>query len=288
MDDAILVTGATGFIGRHLVPYLVAKGYRVLSYSRVNGDISRTRVDCQCVRHVFHLAGKTFVPQSWQSPFDFYATNVLGTVNVLDFCRRERASMTLISSYVYGVPVQLPIREDHPVTAWNPYSHTKVLAENTAEFYAQKFDVGVTIIRPFNIYGPGQDSRFLIPTLIAKALDPMTSEIRVADDRPKRDYLHVSDLVVLMTLALEKGARGIYNAGSGRSTSIPELVAIINRSTGIEKPLRSEGKKRESEVLETVADISKAREELGWSPQISLEEGIKGVLASAMARQGQA
>lgn len=194
--------------------------------------------------------------------------------------------MTLISSYVYGTPVYLPIREDHPVTAWNPYCQTKLMAEGVAQYYARQFGLRVTIVRPFNIYGPGQDDRFLLPILVTQMLDD-SDEIRVADARPKRDYLHVSDLVALLIAAFEKGASGIFNAGSGASVSIADLVDEIQRATGRDKPLRSEGRPREQEILDTVADISKARSELEWQPRVGLGEGIAGLVAVMRGARGR-
>lgn len=287
MRDTVLVTGATGFIGRHLVPALASKSIATLCHSSVDGDISRDPLPYEGFCHVFHLAGKTFVPESWQHPFDFYAVNVLGTVNVLELCRLTAASLTLISSYVYGTPASLPIREDHPVTAWNPYCQTKLMAEDVAQYYARQFGVRVTIVRPFNIYGPGQDSRFLVPSLVAQMLDD-SPEIRVADARPKRDHLHVSDLVALLIAAFDKRAIGIFNAGSGVSVGIADLVEQINRAGGRQKPLRSEGRVREQEVLDTVADISKARSELEWQPRVGLSDGIGGLVAAMRGARGPA
>lgn len=286
MRDTVLVTGATGFIGRHLVAALASKKITIVCHSHANGDISRDPLTYSDISHVFHLAGKTFVPESWERPFEFYAVNVLGTVNVLELCRSQAASLTLISSYVYGTPAYLPIREDHPVTAWNPYCQTKLMAEDVARYYARQFGVKVAIVRPFNIYGPGQDSRFLLPSLIAQMLDN-TDEIRVADLRPKRDYLHVSDLVALLIAAFEKQAGGVFNAGSGTSVGIAELVEEIGKATGRDKPLRSEGRPREQEVLDTVADIAKARVELKWQPRVSLREGIAGMVASMSDARGR-
>lgn len=269
----VLVTGGSGFLGRALTAALRERGACVHAIGSSHGDIARCELPFPGVGHVYHLAARSFVPGSWQSPQAFYETNVQGTVNVLEFCRRSGASLTLVSSYVYGSPQKLPIAEDHPLQAFNPYSHTKILAEECAAFYAQKMGVRVTVVRPFNLYGPGQDSRFLIPTLLNQALDPAAETIEVADERPRRDYIHLDDVVSLMLLLGESGGDGAYNAGSGSSASIRDLVEIVNRATGRPKTLVSRGESRPGEVMDVVADITRARG-LGWEPRISLEDGI--------------
>lgn len=274
MDAEILVTGADGFVGRHLVPALTALGCSVHALSKQDGDIASCDLPFPGVRRVFHLAARMFVPDSWKNPKHFYETNIIGVVNVLEFCRRHGASLTLVSSYVYGHPQRLPIAENHPTEAFNPYSQTKIIAEEIARFYASHFGVRLTVIRPFNLYGPGQDSRFLIPSLIQQAVDPAAPFIRVADKRPKRDYLYIDDFVDLLVATLKEEAPGTYNAGSGCSASIEELVAIINRVTGCNKPLVSDGTQRPDEVMDVAADISRAAEKLHWKPRVSLEQGI--------------
>src|SRR5512142_814685 len=127
MTSDILVTGATGFLGRSLVAALQKRGYRVVSHSSADGDIAHCPLPMENVGHVFHLAARTFVPDSLRCPQSFYETNVLVTVNVLEHCRKTGAALTLLSSYVYGVPQHLPIREHHPLVAFNPYAQTKIL-----------------------------------------------------------------------------------------------------------------------------------------------------------------
>lgn len=276
MTGSILVTGASGFLGRHLMAALREHGENVAAHTSADGDIARDPIRAEDVRHVYHLAARTYVPDSWTDPRGFYEVNVLGTVNVLDFCRRQGASLTLLSSYVYGRPDRLPITEDHPVRAFNPYSHSKILAEQTAAFYRDAFNVPVAVIRPFNLYGPWQPKHFLIPTLLMQALSPECNAITVADDRPKRDYIFVDDVVSLLLRQLDQAhAGGVYNAGSGTSISVGELGRMVAQVAGTNKPLVSRGEHRQDEVLDTVADITRARGELGWRPVIGLEEGLR-------------
>jgi nucleoside-diphosphate-sugar epimerase len=239
-------------------------------------------LDFPGVEHVFHLAGRTFVPESWTTPKPFYELNVIGTLNILEFCKRQRASITIVSSYVYGIPERLPIREDHVVKALNPYGQSKIMAEELAQFYRCHSGLPLSIVRPFNLYGSGQDSRFLIPTLIRQFLDPAVVEVQVADLRPRRDYLHVEDFVQMLVRILETGRHGVFNAGFGTSASVEEIARMVRIASGhTTKPLVSRNEERNHEVMDVVADITKAREELHWAPQISLEQGIGHMVRSS-------
>ncbi|MBV8213879.1 MAG: NAD(P)-dependent oxidoreductase [Verrucomicrobia bacterium] len=285
MNEGVLVTGADGFIGTHLVRALRAAGHKVFAHSRRHGDIAHCALDFAEVGHVFHLAARTFVPESWSVPLAFYEVNVLGTVNVLEFCRRGNASMTLMSSYVYGRPARLPIGEADPLEAFNPYSHSKILAEETSRYYERQFGVPVTIMRPFNIYGPGQDRRFLIPAILTQLIETDTSAIVVADLRPRRDYLFISDLIELLMRTVFRREGGIFNAGSGSSWGVEEVVAIANQLVPTPKSARSEGDPRRDEVLNVVADISRAQHEFRWEPKVSLHGGLRETLVWMQASQ---
>ena len=285
MNTEILVTGAGGFLGRHLVQALKSRGHRVRSHSSAQGDISSCALPIDGVDHVYHLAAKSFVPESWTHTQDFYRTNVLGTVNVLEHCRRHRTPLTLISSYVYGQPQRLPISEDHPLAALNPYAHTKILAEEVGTFYEKVFGLRLVIVRIFNLYGPGQNPPYLIPTIIHQALDPSVPEIRLKDLRPKRDYLYVADAVEMLLATLQDTVSGVYNLGSGQSASVAEVAELIRRAAGTGKPVTSDEQPRPQEVMDVRADISRASSDLGWRPSTSLAEGIAKTVAAERAKR---
>lgn len=287
--SACLVTGAEGFIGRALVRRLETAGWSVCGIDVQQGDIADpatlTAFEGKQVDHVFHLAGRTFVPESWAAPFDFYRVNLLGTVNVLEFCRRAGASLTYVSSYLYGHPSVLPVDEEHPVQPYNPYSHTKILAESACSFYGSHLGVMTTVIRPFNAYGPGQPERFLIAGIIEQVLNPAVETVEVMDLAPGRDYVFVEDLAE--ALALTPGRPGgIYNIGSGQSVTVGKIIEMVMRLSGITKPFRSKEQSRPNEIFDLYAGISRAERELGWVPATSLEEGILRCIEARRVQTG--
>jgi len=277
----ILVTGAGGFIGRRLVRILRSAGHSVLELGSADGDIAEPATLARFyeapVDFVFHLAGRTYVPDAWREPADFQRVNVIGTGNVLELCRKRKIPLTYVSGYLYGIPASLPVKETDRIEANNPYALSKFLAETLCNFYASHFEVPVTIIRPFNIYGIGQKAHFLIPTIIAqiKAGQP----IQVKDLTPRRDYLYLDDLVagLLRTLESKSGCR-VYNFGSGSSLSVKEIIDVIQSVAGTSLEIICEKLPRKNEIQEVYADINKARQELLWQPKFRFEGGIREIL----------
>ena len=285
----ILVTGANGFIGRAFVSRLNAQGWDVVPLTSAEGDIADrgtlAKFSQQDISHVVHLAGKTFVPDSWVNPHPYYQTNVLGTVNVLEFCRASHIPLTNVSAYVYGHPDTLPIEEDSAIWPSNPYAMTKWLAEQACAFYANAFDLPVTTIRPFNPYGIGQAENFLIPAVISQVLDGGKSII-VKDLTPKRDYVYLDDLLSALAVTLNKpnGYR-VYNIGSGASLSVQEVIDVIQEIAGTQKNIVCDNKARVNELVDVVADITKAKNELGWHPDYSFRAGIETIFQSEINRE---
>jgi nucleoside-diphosphate-sugar epimerase len=279
----ILVTGADGFIGRVLVRQLLASGHAVTELDLVQGDISMSgalrKYEEETLDHVFHLAGRTFVPESWKDPCGFYQVNVMGTVNVAELCRKTGARLTYVSSYLYGEPEYLPIDENHPVKSYNPYSHSKIVAESVCQFYAKNFNLEVSVFRPFNAYGPGQPPAFLIPEIVSKVMNREVRIVEVMDLRPRRDFIFVEDLSSALVRSIA-GPQGIFNIGSGYSKSVEEIILQVMKSAGISKDYRSLEVSRPNEILDLYADISKAKAELDWSPKISFEVGIEKCISA--------
>lgn len=279
MSDAVLVTGATGFVGSAIVHALQARGREVIALGGADGDIAApetlNRFTGSGIRSIVHAAGRTFVPESWADPAAFLQTNVLGTARVLEFCRVTDARLTHISAYIYGRPETLPIPESAPIRANNPYAHSKHLAEQLCRFYAETYGLPITILRPFNIYGPGQPEKFLIPTILAQVRDG--GVVEMLDLEPRRDYVFLADVVEAILLAEVR--RGVvcetFNIGSGYSRSVRELVAEVQAVAGTSLDVRSKGERRDNEIFDVVADISAACAVLGWSPRHSLKNGLE-------------
>ena len=187
----ILVTGASGFIGKRLVKKLRTAGSIVTTISSINGDIAEPNTFSDLnnldVDFVYHLAGKTFVPESWSNPALFHRINVSGTLNVLELCRLKNIPMAFVSSYLYGAPKYQPIDELHPIEPNNPYALSKANAEDLCRFYALHYGIPIAIFRPFNIFGPGQSKLFLIPKIIDQIFEDQS--ISLDDLSPRRDYL---------------------------------------------------------------------------------------------------
>ena len=280
MTKRILITGSNGFIGRNLKSELQKKGYQVEDFNTEQGDIADTKLEYKNISHVFHLAGKSFVPDSWKYPEEFKRVNVEGTRNVLEFCKENRVSLTFISSYVYGTPKMLPINEMHPINAFNPYAESKILAEELCNFYIKEFQLPVAIIRPFNIYGKNQPEHFLIPEIIKQATDDSYSQITLMDLAPKRDYLYMDDFIKALILLYEKDKQGIFNIGSGYSMSVQEIVDTIMAVSGRKKDVLSKSEVRKNEVSDVVADITKITSETGWIPETTFSDGIRQILNS--------
>jgi nucleoside-diphosphate-sugar epimerase len=272
-----IVTGGSGFVGRHLVGYLRAAGISVVAPARKPGfEPLRNALPMDGVDHVFHLAARTGVVAAWEDPVGFFDVNALGTVRILDQCRSHGCSMTYVSAYVYGAPSGLPIAETDPATPDNPYAWSKIAAEAACRFFFREYGVRVTILRPFNIYGPGQSERFLLPRVIKQIKDSNSPEIVVADLWPRRDYVFIDDVIDAIVASLATAPGSLYNVGSGVSYSVEDAIKLALRVAGVDKPYRVvPGAARRSEIEDTVADITRLHADSGWLPRVSLESGLR-------------
>jgi NAD dependent epimerase/dehydratase len=305
-NKSVLVTGAGGFIGSHLVERLVGLGARVRATVRYNsrndwglleilppsitsrldiraGDLVDPFWTLQIAAGcdvIFHLAALIAIPYSYIAPQQFVAVNCTGTLNLLEAARRARVERFVhtSTSETYGTAQYTPIDEKHPQRGQSPYAASKIGADKLVESYHLSFGIPAAIIRPFNTYGPRQSARAVIPTIISQGLDG--DVIRLGMLTPRRDLSFVQDTVAaFIKIAEQTAAVGeVINVGSGAAVSIGEVAdRIIVMLGGNKRVIHDEGRVRPpaSEVMELLCDNRKARELLGWQPQVSLEEGLQ-------------
>jgi dTDP-glucose 4,6-dehydratase len=301
----VLVTGAGGFIGSHLAEALVRAGANVRAFVRYNSrnDFGRLEECDQAVLDaievftgdlgnpeavaggvagcdiVMHLGALIPIPYSYRHPREYVTVNVEGTINVLEAARRlgVRRLVHTSTSEVYGTARIVPIPEEHVLQPQSPYAASKLSADHLALSYARSFETPVTVVRPFNTFGPRQSARAVIPTIIAQALT--RDVVELGSLNPTRDLTFVSDTVEGMILAATAdGVDGeVVNLGTGHEWSIAELADHILRLIRVELPVLSvEERQRppQSEVERLVADSSKAERLLGWRPEVELEDGL--------------
>ncbi|HVW29342.1 MAG TPA: NAD-dependent 4,6-dehydratase LegB [Polyangiaceae bacterium] len=302
----ILVTGSEGFIGSHLVERLVELGADVRAFVLYNsfgswgwledlpaevrahvevfgGDVrDADRVDqaAKGVDTVFHLAALIAIPYSYHAPESYVATNVTGTLNVLQAARRHGTPRVVVTSTseVYGTAQSVPISEKHPLVGQSPYAATKIAADQLALSFHYAFGLPVAVLRPFNTFGPRQSARAVIPTVMVQALAGKT-EVRVGSIHPTRDFTFVKDTVEgFVRIADCSAAVGqVVNLGTDTEITIGDLIVKIGEVVGRKLTAVSEDQRvrpPKSEVERLRADNTKARELFGWTPRYDLERGL--------------
>lgn len=282
-DVTVAVTGSAGFVGSHLVRKLTELNAKVIGLDITDGvdltDWAQVK-DVPRFDVMVHLAAKIFVPAAYEHPREFYHTNIASTINALEMCRTHEAKVVFASSYAYGRPRYLPIDEAHPVDMFNPYCRSKILCESLCEGYHRDFGGRAVILRVFNPYGPGQDKRNLIASTIDQAA---TGCIRLKDPLPKRDFIYIDDMVgaYIRAIQYDQTPCETFNIAGGHSYSVKEIAEAIARRFGDDVIVEFTGESRKNEVMDTVADISKARRLLAWNPRIDIQTGIDLCLADA-------
>lgn len=311
MNKKVLVTGADGFIGSHLTEALVEKGYQVKAFTYYNsfgtwgwldtlekdklqeieifpGDVrdpNGVRNAMKGMDEVFHLAALIAIPYSYHSPDSYVDTNIKGTLNVLQAARDLQTQRILVTSTseVYGTAQYVPIDEKHPFQGQSPYSATKIGADRLAESFYRSFSLPVSIVRPFNTYGPRQSARAVIPTIITQLLAGK-EEIHLGSLTPTRDFNYVKDTVEGF-IAISEADKAIgeeINIATGAEISIgrlaQEIIAQINPSARIlcdEERLRPAN----SEVNRLLGSNEKIKSITDWRPQYTLQDGLKETIA---------
>lgn len=272
----ILITGAGGFIGSHLLPELKENFKVIIAPPASILDIRNEEkvLKLPKAKFVIHLAGIIDVPFSWEDPGQVISTNTIGTANILDYCVKNKASLIYPSSYAYGDPKYLPTDEKHPVKSENPYAVSKLAAESLCGVYQKKYGLNVTIFRIFNVYGPGQSMKMVIPKMIAGLIDRNCIEVQTG--KPKRDMVFISDVVESFLLALKNGnGLVVYNVGSGKSYSVREMAKKLIKISGGSAKFIDKKTPRSNDIPETMANIKKIQQQLGWRPKVNIDEGLE-------------
>lgn len=306
-NKKVLVTGADGFIGSHLVESLVAKGAKVKAFSFYNsfnnwgwlesfpkatlkkievftGDIRDTNgvlTSMRGVDVVFHLAALIGIPFSYHSPASYVDTNIKGTLNILQAAKHLKTKKVLhtSTSEIYGTAQYVPIDEKHPVNPQSPYAATKSAADQLAMSFYRSFKLPVTIVRPFNTFGPRQSARAIIPTIITQ-LYAGKKTVKLGNLEATRDFTYVADTVrAFIELAEAKDTEGqIFNVGNGSEISVRELAYEIMESTGKKIKIVHDQQRirpEKSEVERLLCDVSRINNKCSWKPQVSLRDGLK-------------
>jgi NAD dependent epimerase/dehydratase len=311
MAKSVLVTGAAGFIGSHLVERLVRDGHQVRAFVRYNGRDDRGHLDGlepavrdevevvrgdlkdpEAVRRavsgrewVFHLGALIAIPYSYQNPLDVVQTNVTGTAHVLDAFREREALERVVltsTSEVYGTAQRVPIDEEHPLHGQSPYAATKIGSDALGISYHRAFGLPVAVLRPFNTFGPRQSTRAIIPTIITQAL--RGGVVRLGSLDPRRDLTYVKDTVSgFVSIAGCDAAVGrVVNVGRGDDVTIGELVERIGQRLGVRLEVETDPQRvrpAASEVGRLLAGTALAESLLGWKPSYSLDAGLDETIA---------
>lgn len=303
----ILVTGADGFIGSHLTEELIRRGYNVRSFVLYNsfnswgwldyvepeikksmdifsGDVrdpfgvKKALKGCD---GVLHLAALIAIPYSYDHPNVYVDTNIKGTLNILQGAMElgVRKIIHTSTSEVYGTAKQVPIKEDHPLQPQSPYSASKIGADNIALSFYNSFDLPLTIIRPFNTYGPRQSARAVIPTIITQLLS-QSKKIKLGALSPTRDFNYVKDIANGFICALEstKTEGEVINLGTNTEISIGDMAKMIMEIIGWSATIETDEKRlrpKKSEVNRLLADNTKAKKLLGWKPAYVGKDGLR-------------
>lgn len=265
----------SGFVGNRICQLLDRTDVEIVKLHN-NIDLSEENVIDRIPKadHFIHMANLVHVPTSYQDPYSFYRVNYMTTLNALEYCRKNQAHLIYASSYIYGAPDYLPVDEKHPIKPFNPYAQTKAICEKLCEGYSRDFGVEVTILRIFNVYGEGQGGNLLIPELMAQIKEG-EKIIHLKSGEPRRDFVYVDDVANAFVTCLDmKNSYSVYNICSGVSYSIKELTEIIKKHLNYKLDFVFSDSDRKNEVDETVGSYEKIKNELGWVPQVVLEEGL--------------
>jgi UDP-glucose 4-epimerase len=282
----ILVTGGKGFVGSHLCNRLIRKGIDIVNIQDNKNQVGMSLDVTQLsqllaidddVGTIIHLAAKTSISKSLLAPHETYYTNLMGTLNLLEFARQKKVlKFIFLSTYVYGEPHYLPIDEKHPIHAHSPYTASKILSEELCQVYSHDFNIDIVTLRPFYIYGPNMRANSFIDCVLKQILNKY-GEVKLSREIIKRDFLFIEDFLNLLEAILQKFPQGynVYNVGYGKSYTLTEVSQILARILNKKIFIQYSNDIRPGDVTDMVADVSKICSEFDWRPSTSLEQGLK-------------
>jgi len=277
--NKVLVTGSKGFVGRHLCKHLKEIGTTVVTNTKARNKLDVTKIDqlltVDDVEVVIHLAAKTSILNSVKNPYETYYTNILGTLNLLEFARiRNIKKFIYVSTYVYGQPQYLPIDEKHIVEPHSPYNKSKLLAEKLCENYSHDFGINIVTLRPFYVYGPNSRYRSFIPSVIRQI--KKNGKVVLSGDQIKRDFLFVTDFINLLQIILNEFPNGynFYNVGYGMSYSLKEVAQNLAKLLDKKITVHSNNKTI-ADIPDMRADIAKVSKAFNWKPTVDIGKGLK-------------
>jgi NAD dependent epimerase/dehydratase len=301
----LLVTGSEGFIGSHLVERLLKEGHNVRAFVQYNSfsnkgwlnsinsdnleiffgdirDFQSVKSALDGVTKVFHLAALISIPYSYDNSVSYIQTNIIGTYNILQASKEIAQIKNIIitsTSEVYGSAKFIPMTEEHPLQAQSPYSATKIAADKLSESYHRSFGLPITIIRPFNTYGPRQSTRAVIPRIITQLLEN-PNDVRLGSLTPIRDFNYVKDVVEAFVLISnsENAIGKEINIATGIGATIQDVLSIISKQMGVNFNLGTDNSRirpKESEVDRLIGSAELLKSITNWQPQTSLEDGLR-------------
>ncbi|HYF98509.1 MAG TPA: NAD-dependent epimerase/dehydratase family protein [Candidatus Saccharimonadales bacterium] len=276
----VLITGSRGFIGTNLIKKLQKTLDMIPLESAYNERINileRAKLHkVENIDLIFHLASKTSIPNSTTHPYETYLTNIMGTLNILDFAIQNRIKKIInFSTYVYGQPKYLPINENHPIAPHSPYTKSKLIAENLCEYYAQDYGLDIVTLRPFYIYGPSSNNGSFIPSIIKQI--NQKGKVILSSKNIKRDFLFIDDFIRLIENIAINFPRGynVYNVGFGKSYSLEEVVEIIKEILKTDIEVEYNDSIRPNDIHDMVADTILVQKLYSWKPDVDIKTGIR-------------
>ena len=301
----VVITGGAGFIGSNLADYLHKKNYKVIIYDKYNSfnnfgwienskyknffdvrlgdirDFDITKKSCSDCDIILHLAALIGIPYSFNAPSSYLETNINGTLNICEIVKTSKIKKLIITSTseVYGSAQNIPMTEEHVINPQSPYAATKIAADHLAMSYYYSFKLPISILRPFNVYGPRQSDRAVIPTIINQMINKNNKYVNLGNINSRRDYTYVEDVCrAYETLMTSKNTNGkFYHTSNNENYSIEEIFHLIKSKLKSKKKLKivkNRFRPNNSEVNELLGDNSKINEDLNWSPVTNFNKGL--------------